>query len=301
MMLITGDTHDLWPTLPCCSPAPCLGWRGDGSPGKQGAPPGCSAPLSRRPTAAPGAGGRADRGGPGGGGGGRAAARRGADISRRRGLPASFFARCITSRRCHTPLPGAGLQPRLPPPRRAAGLGGAGAHGVPARRGQPPLCRPQALLEVSGAGAGARPRGNPAPDPPGRPRSCARRRGQRDPRSPAAPRREGGAGTWRPPFLRGGSAHPWEVRGCCTPGDPARVEREKTQGKDVVFPLRGSSCFVYGMVGVEVAERETVVFLGTSPERSAPSVKEADAETSSVLGVCMGGSWSHCRDFKSQL
>lgn len=64
-----------------------------------------------------------------------------ADISRRRGLPASFLARRITSRCCHTPVPGAGLR-----------LGGAGAHGGCARRGQPGLCCPPALFEVSGAG-----------------------------------------------------------------------------------------------------------------------------------------------------
>lgn len=191
----------------CChgcrdDPLRCVSsWRadGEGSPGGGVLSPGSGGALSRSPPSVPGAGG-----GPGGGGG-RAAARRGADISRRRGLPASFFARCITSRRCHTPLPGAGLQPRLSPPRRAARLGGAGAHGVPARRGQPRLRRPPVLLEVSGAGAGARPRGNPAPDPPGRPWRCSH--GQRVPQSPAAPRRRGGregAGGWWPRVVRGG-------------------------------------------------------------------------------------------------
>lgn len=97
-----------------------------------------------------------------------------ADISRRRGLPASFLARRITSRCCHTPVPGAGLR-----------LGGAGAHGGCARRGQPGLCRPPALFEVSGAGCGARGRErgpgslNPPPTAPGapRPQGPERRRG----------------------------------------------------------------------------------------------------------------------------
>lgn len=43
-------------------------------------------------------------------------------------------------------------------------------------------------------------------------------------------------------------------------------------------------------MGTEVAGRETVVFLGTGPDRSAPALKEADGETWSVPGVCMGGS-----------
>lgn len=69
------------------------------------------------------------------------------DISRRRGLPASFFARCITSRRCHTPSP-------LP-----------AAHGEPARRGQPRLRRPPLLLQVSGTGGEPGPGAVPSSEP----------------------------------------------------------------------------------------------------------------------------------------
>lgn len=199
-----------------CSPLYCKG--GSDAPlhsdGK--ASPEAAQPRSPRPAAAPGRRQRRAR---------RAGRRRKgccsprADISRRRGLPASFFARCITSRRCHTPLPGAGLQPR-----RAA------------RRGRRPWRVPAGTAPApppAGSTRGERGHGGTGPGPSrsGAPAAGSASRGAP---GPLGGRRERG--------LRGGAGAPGQGKGEAVARLGTHQECEKAEGRDAVFPPWGSSC-----------------------------------------------------------